>query len=149
MCLSACALQVRFSLSRTIFMPFSFQLTSASLLSYNSDTPGFQEGLQARGSFHFLCTHTILCKPIVSTVHACVLSHSVCPALLKPRGLYSARFLYPWNFQARILEWVAISYSWDLPDPGIEPMSLGSPALAGGFFPTIPSGKPVFSTRWL
>ena len=23
---------------------------------------------------------------------------------------------------------------WDLPDPGIEPTSLGSPALAGGFF---------------
>ena len=27
----------------------------------------------------------------------------------------------------------------DLPDPGIEPMS---PALAGGFFATEPSGKP-------
>ena len=26
-------------------------------------------------------------------------------------------------FQVRILEWVAISYSRDLPDPGIEPMS--------------------------
>ena len=31
----------------------------------------------------------------------------------------------------------------DLPDPGIEPASLGSPALAGGFFPTVPPGKPV------
>ena len=29
-------------------------------------------------------------------------------------------------FQARVLEWVAISFSRDLPDPGIEP---GSPAL--------------------
>ena len=26
----------------------------------------------------------------------------------------------------------------DLPDPGIEPMSLVSPALAGGFFTTMP-----------
>ena len=25
--------------------------------------------------------------------------------------------------QVRILEWVAISYSRDLPDPGVEPMS--------------------------
>ena len=25
-------------------------------------------------------------------------------------------------------------YPGDLPDPGIEPLSLGSPALAGGFF---------------
>ena len=26
----------------------------------------------------------------------------------------------------------------DLPDPGIEPTSLASPALAGGFFTTVP-----------
>jgi len=30
----------------------------------------------------------------------------------------------------------------DLPDPGIEPMSLASPALAGRFFTTSPTGKP-------
>ena len=31
----------------------------------------------------------------------------------------------------------------DLPDPGTEPMSLVSPALAGGFFTTVSPGKPV------
>ena len=36
--------------------------------------------------------------------------------------------------QARILEWAAISSSRDLPDPGVEPASLASPALAGEFF---------------
>ena len=36
--------------------------------------------------------------------------------------------------QARMLEWVAISFSRNLPDPGIEP---GSPALQAG------SGKPL------
>ena len=41
--------------------------------------------------------------------------------------------------QARILESVAISFSEDLPDPGIEP---GSPALAGRFFTTEPPEKP-------
>ena len=30
----------------------------------------------------------------------------------------------------------------DPPDPGIEPMSLASPALAIGFFTTVPPGKP-------
>ena len=30
----------------------------------------------------------------------------------------------------------------DLPDPGIEPESPKSPALAGGFFTTEPPGKP-------
>ena len=38
--------------------------------------------------------------------------------------------------QARILEWVAISYSRDLSGPGIKPMSLMSFALAGRFFIT-------------
>ena len=32
--------------------------------------------------------------------------------------------------------------SVDLPNPGIEPMSLASPALAGGFSTTEPPGKP-------
>ena len=33
----------------------------------------------------------------------------------------------------------------DLPDPEIEPTSLESPALAGGFFSTVPPGKPLLS----
>ena len=37
-------------------------------------------------------------------------------------------------FQVRILEWVAMSSLGNLPNPGIEPMSLMSPVLAGGFF---------------
>ena len=40
--------------------------------------------------------------------------------------------------QARILEWVVISFSRYLPDPGIEPVS---PALAGQCFTTEPLGK--------
>ena len=38
--------------------------------------------------------------------------------------------------QARILEWVAVPSSSDIPDPGIKPMSLTSPALEGRFFTT-------------
>ena len=41
--------------------------------------------------------------------------------------------------QASILEWVAISSSRSIADPGIEPES---PALAGGFFTAEPAGKP-------
>ena len=32
----------------------------------------------------------------------------------------------------------------DLPDPGIKPLSPLSPALAGGFFATVPPGKPLY-----
>ena len=44
-------------------------------------------------------------------------------------------------FQLRTLEWADISYSRDLPDPGIKPTFLASPALAGGFFTTVPPEK--------
>ena len=43
--------------------------------------------------------------------------------------------------QERLQEWVAISLSRDLPDPGIEPVP---PAFAGGFFTTKPSCKPLY-----
>ena len=36
--------------------------------------------------------------------------------------------------QARIREWIAMTSSRDLSDPGIEPTSLMFPALGGGFF---------------
>ena len=42
-------------------------------------------------------------------------------------------------FQARILEWVTISFSGDLPDPGIKP---GSPALEADALTSEPPGKP-------
>ena len=42
--------------------------------------------------------------------------------------------------KARILAWVAISFSGDLCDPKIKPVS---PALAGRFFTTEPPGKPI------
>ena len=45
-------------------------------------------------------------------------------------------------FQIRILEWVAISYSRGPSQLRIKPASLASPALAGGFFTTVPPGKP-------
>jgi len=41
--------------------------------------------------------------------------------------------------QARILEWVVISFIFLLPHLGIEPESA---ALVGGFFTTEPAGKP-------
>ena len=41
--------------------------------------------------------------------------------------------------QARILEWVAMPSSSESFDPGMEPTSPTSPALAGGFFTTSPT----------
>ena len=41
--------------------------------------------------------------------------------------------------QARILEWVGILFSGDLPDPGFEPRS---PTLQADSLPSEPSGSP-------
>ena len=48
-------------------------------------------------------------------------------------------------FQARRLEWVAISSPEDLPDPGIEP---GSPALRADALPSEPPGIPKPRQRY-
>ena len=42
--------------------------------------------------------------------------------------------------EARIVEWVAIPFSGDLPDPGIEPRS---PTLEADSLPSEPPGKPL------
>ena len=45
----------------------------------------------------------------------------MCPTLWQPHRLQPARLLSPWDFS--ILSWVAISFSRDLPDSGIKPVS--------------------------
>ena len=60
------------------------------------------------------------------------------------------------TFQARIVEWVTISSSRGSSWPRVEPESLTSSALAGGFFTTEPPEKatqvnitPLISTHWV
>ena len=56
-----------------------------------------------------------------------------------PPGSFVHRIL-----QAKILEWVVMPSSRDLPDPGIKLTSLKSPALAGGFFATSATWKAYY-----
>ena len=76
--------------------------------------------------------------PIISPACSCVHAKSLQSCLIL---CDSVHYSSPGSsvhgiLQARILEWVAMPSSSDLPDPGIEPMSLMSPALAGRFFST-------------
>ena len=68
---------------------------------------------------------------------------SVLSDSLWPRGLYLSG-----SFVLGLLQeyWRGLPFPppGDLPDPGIEPSSLSSPALAGRFFATEPPGKPLF-----
>ena len=74
---------------------------------------------------------------MVYHAHAQLLSHIwLSGTPVAPQGLSVHGIIL-----ARILEWVAISFSGDLSDPGIEPMFPASPALAGRFFTSVPPGK--------
>ena len=58
-----------------------------------------------------------------------------CPTLCNPVDCSLPGSSVHGILQARILEWVAISFSRDLPNPGIEP---GSPALQADALPSEP-----------
>ena len=62
-----------------------------------------------------------------------------CPTLCNPMDCSLLNSSVRGIFQARLLEQVAISFSRDLPDPGIE---LRSPALQADTLPSETSGKP-------
>ena len=51
-------------------------------------------------------------------VHAKLLQP--CPTLHDPMHHSPSEFLCPWNSQARILEWVTISFSWHMTEPGLN-----------------------------
>ena len=49
--------------------------------------------------------------------------------------------------QARMLEWIAVPSSRDLPNPDIKSGSLTSPALADGFFTTNTTWEALFAPK--
>ena len=66
----------------------------------------------------------------------CAESLQSCPTLCDPMDCSLPGSSVPGILQARALEWAAMPSSRDLLDPGVEPASLTSPALAGRFFTT-------------
>ena len=87
----------------------------------------------------FLVLHCLVStKGHVYMPSASVVSNSVLPYRLQPSGL-----LCPWGFSRREYWSVLPCPSpGDLPDPGIRPVSLISPASSGRFFTTSVTGEP-------
>ena len=75
-------------------------------------------------------------------VCACVLSQSVVFDSVACQASLSMKFY-------RQESWSGLPFSMpiDLPNLGIEPMSLASPALAGRFFITLPPGESHYSLQ--
>ena len=75
--------------------------------------------------------------PCVSTTSQDAIARALsCPTLCDPMDCNLPGSSVHRICQARLLEWVAISYSRDLPDPGMVS------CIAGGFFTTETPGKP-------
>ena len=66
----------------------------------------------------------------------CAKSLQFCPTLCDPMDCSPSGSSVQGILQARIMEWAALPSSRGSSDPGIEPASLMSPALADGFFTT-------------
>ena len=82
---------------------------------------------------------------VLNHMRACSVAQ-LCPSLCDPMDCSPPGSSVHGIFQTRILEWVAISFSRHPPSPRIKPVSPESPALAGGFFTTKSSGKPLVLT---
>ena len=102
-------LHIFFCIQLLLSLFFSFIMSKCYNSSFFWHIGGFLFGLL------YLCMlHTRSCLTLCNPVDSC-------PPVSSVHGI----------FQARIMEWVAISSSGDLAHPGIKP---GCPALAGGFF---------------
>ena len=93
---------------------------------------------------------TCVCVCVCVCVYVCVCAQS-CLTLCDPIDCGLAGSSVHGIVQARILEWVAISYSRDLPEQGIKPMIPRASCIAGGLLTTAPPGKYLNSHRknWL
>ena len=87
-------------------------------------------------SFHCICILGLLVPIITLAPAICRLSLLVILTLCDPRDSSLPGSHVLGILQARILEWVAMPSSRDLPYPGFKSSSLLSPALAGRFFTT-------------
>ena len=68
-----------------------------------------------------------------------------CPTLCDPMDRSPLGSSVHGIFQARVLKWVAISFSRGSPNPGIEP---GSPSLQADALPSEPLWKPIALGKW-
>ena len=75
-------------------------------------------------------------SPVSGRLCVCAKSLQSCLTLCDPAGCSLTGSSVHGILQARTLEWLTFPPPGDLPDPGMEPASLLSPALAGGFFTT-------------
>ena len=104
-----------------------FCMSNLSLISFIFHLRHFHLYLS---SVWAVCVCVCVCVCMCMPVHIHVLNH----VWLFGTPWIVAKLLCPWNFSARILEWVSISFSRGFTHPRTEIASPVSSALAGWFF---------------
>ena len=82
----------------------------------------------------FIIVSALQMKKLIHRLAVCAKSLQMCPNLCEPVDCSPPGSSVHGILQARILKWVPTPSSWNLPDLGIEPTSLTTPALVGRFF---------------
>ena len=76
---------------------------------------------------------------LIVIINCCCLVTKFCHLLCNPMDCSSPGSSVHGILKARILEWIAVLFSRDLPNPGIKPRS---PALQADSLPSEPLGMP-------
>ena len=95
----------------------------------NIFSPEYRPSVLITGRFH-------ICK------FACMLSRFSCVQLFETLWTVACQAPLSIGFSRQNWSGLPCPPPGDLPDPGIKPTSLMSPALTGRFFPLVPPGKP-------
>ena len=105
----------------------------------------FLEGWGLSSCFVVLLDHGNCCKNECHSDDIFPLCAQSCPALCHPGGCSLPGSSVHGIFRQEYWSGFLFPTPGDLPDLGIEPVSLSSPGLAGRCYTTVPPGKPAFS----
>ena len=120
---------VSFQFSQVVAVLFCFKSFRSCLLPIPNISPSFENP----SSFECTPLHYSLKLPRLCP---CAQSLQSCPTLCDPMDCGPPGSSIYGLLQGRIPEWAAIPFSRGPSCPGTDPISLRSPALAGGFFTT-------------
>ena len=118
---------------------------------YKSSFFMYKSSFSSLSSPTFVTCRQILNHPGISHLikYVLCLVAQLCPTLCDSMDCSPPGSSVHGVLQARILEWVVMAFSRDLPNPGIEPRS---PTLQADSLPIEPPGKPsqspLFSYHW-
>ena len=97
------------------------------------------ERMGGRGSLGLTCNTTIFqMDNQQGSIYICAKSLQLCPTFCNPMDCSPPGSSVHGTFQARILEWAAISSSGDLSHLGMKPISLRSPVWQVSSLPLAP-----------